>query len=209
MKKNSGNKPFPFDQILSDASKAPDNKQPTRLLEKLERITTDSLFQWLRREFIEWRYNKITESRAHCSEIHSICRSLDRAQKAKIFGRPISNEGVNTYEFLCNRGISTRDLRIAVFSNFINDDGSISFKPFKLRIGQALAWWLLTITTIALIDFSIWLMHSPADWLTALTAFGLLTTVLIILEYPLMVLGLRPVQVAARIKQISPPYLLS
>ncbi|PCH59834.1 MAG: hypothetical protein COC19_06660 [SAR86 cluster bacterium] len=179
------------------------------LLEKLERIATDSFFQSVRLKLIEWCFNRTPESLSNCPKLHSICNSLTRSDNALTYGRPISAEGKSTYSFLHNRGISTRDLRIAVFSNFINDDGSISFKPFKLRIGQAFSWYLLTITAIALIDFAIWLMHNPADWLTSLTAFGIFTTVLVVLEYPLMVLGLRPVQVSKRIKKIAPAYLLS
>lgn len=209
MKKTLEKDLFTIKMHLSSFANQFYSSQPTRLLEKLERIATDFFFQWIRREFMEWRFNRAPESRANCPQLHPICKSLSRAEDALRFGRAMSEEGKSTYSFLRNRGISKRDMRIAVFSNFINDNGSISFKPFKLRIGQAFSWCLLTITAIALIDFAIWLMHNPADWLTSLTAFGIFTTVLVVLEYPLMVLGLRPIQVATRIKQISPPYLLS
>jgi len=207
--KNFSKKIFTIRMFLGRLAKVTDNSQPTGIIEKLERIATDHPYQWIKHEFKNWRFNRTPETNKYCPKTLLTCESIARAGDAVRFGRPISKEGQSTYSLLLNRGISRKDLRIAVFSNFINDDGSISFKPLKLRIGQVLSWWLLALSAIALIDFAIWLMHSPADLLTSFTAFGIFSIVLTTLEYPLIVLGLRPVQVASRIKQISPSYLLS
>lgn len=173
------------------------------LLERTERIATDSPFQLIRKQFAKWRFERSPESLNSSLEDEKANNAFLKAYRAWLFGRPISKSAKNTYQFLRNSGLSRRDLRIAVFTKMVQKDGSIKINWWKIRFTRLLSLTLIIITVTGLGDLLLRLLQSHVSWWVSLIVFCLTAMLIAILEYPLMVLGLRPPKVAAQIQRLN------
>lgn len=129
--------------------------------ERMERVATDSPFQFLRKQFVQWRFDHTPTKKDIGQEDDD--SPLNKAYRAWVFGRPISKEAKRTYQLFRNMGVSRRDLRIAIFTKIITKDGSIKINWWKIRLTQALSGILMLITIFGLMDLAIRLHHSPTS----------------------------------------------
>ncbi len=171
--------------------------------ERAERFATDAPFQWLRQRFFllrtrVWTTSSITESEAEAAAQ----AAYGESHVAWVFGRKMSPAALGTYTFLRNRGVSRRDLRLAVFCGTIRPDGSVKINRARERMLQLCGLLIIAVTASVVAVLAYRIASSDVSVigkiLTPLLALGFLIT----LQYPWLVLTLRAPNVALKLDRI-------
>lgn len=171
--------------------------------ERAERFATDAPFQWLRQMFFlfrtrVWTTSSLTESDAEASAQ----AAYGESHVAWVFGRKMSPAALGTYNFLRNRGVSRRDLRLAVFCGTIRPDGSVKLNQARERALQLCGLLIIAISAsgVAVLAYRVVSLDVSVAWkvLTPLLVLGFLAT----LQYPWLVLTLRAPYVALKLDRI-------
>lgn len=171
-------------------------------MEQLERIATDLPFQWVMKKVFHFLAVRAPDTASDTTDIPKAEQDFAVFDEASNYGMPMSEAARNTYNMLRNRGVSRRDLRLAMFCQYIREDGSIHINVWKERLLAICAWTLLAVTTLGCLDLAFRLFDSNINvaWkiLVPLLIFG----ILIALQYPILVLGLRTRSVVKRLQAI-------
>lgn len=165
--------------------------------EKCERIATDSLFRIIPHLISSWRLERIPEDdhfRAkQAGDQHIACDQRWR------YGRTLSPKMKETYQYLRSRGLSRQDLRLAVFCRYLREDGSVKINWWMERALQAAGWVLLVLTLLGGTDLVTRFATSDFSLLQKVLFPSATLIVILVIEYPLLVLCLRAPRVGQKI----------
>ncbi|MBW9265194.1 MAG: hypothetical protein K1563_15320 [Candidatus Thiodiazotropha sp. (ex. Lucinisca nassula)] len=101
--------------------------------ERFAHVMTDSVFHCMHFKMLDFqlRHFKKMDDFVKRSRLQN---RLIRVHRTCEYGRPLTDKGLNTYDQLHSAGISTRDLRLAVFANYIQPDGSTRIDKRKEKL---------------------------------------------------------------------------
>lgn len=179
------------------------DEPPLTLAERLERIATDSLFRIGPRLLAARRLEGIPETSPF--EAKRVAdRILIPRERAWRFGRPLKRRAMDTYRRLAARGMTRRDLRLVVFCGYVDtDDGVVRVRWTKERVLEGMTWTLAAVNLAACGALAVRLhaagISLVSTFLLALGLFFLIT----LIDYPLLLLGMRAPRVARRLQEIE------
>lgn len=172
----------------------------SRITERVERVLTDEPLQQLRLRRASKRFEEISERDKYREKLAG--DQLCAADRALRFSRALTHEALETTLWLQSHGLSTRDLRFAVFWRFIRDDGSIVIARWKAHWVPVLYWIWFGVSFLAWLYFSyrVGWSDSHAALKISLIVGSLLAIVAV--EYPLLLQTLALRRAAERIRSI-------
>jgi len=187
------------EQIFSILKKISAKNIRPSFTKRLERVLTDSFFQYLRYRYNAWRFEQL-DSEPNVFKKQKYKDRFISAHRAWQYGRPLTKTALTAYKKLQSQGFSVRELRLAVFAGYIQPNGTIKINRKKEIILHLMAFSLVAISVVYWLNITAAILLFSTPLINKILAVTFISALVAIPTYILFFICCAPTKTARKIQ---------